>query len=163
MTELFLNNGYPREMIRTTIRNTSHTGYNNTLNEDAEQQKIIYIKMPFINEKFKRRALGVVRRSGITNIKIYFENGRPLSKVFAPPTNKPNYPDKCETCKLASKRNHCLAKNVVYQITCTICDFIYICETGRTIDQRIKEHLSMDKQTVYRHLSPTIRDLRTLK
>ena len=41
---------------------------------------------------------------------------------------------------------------MVYQITCTTCDIIYIGETGRTIGQRIKEHLAMDKQTVYRHL-----------
>ena len=151
VTELFLNNGYPREMIKTTIRNTLRIT-TTTLNENDEQQKTIYIRMPFINEDFKRRALGVVRRSGIANIKIYFENGRPLAKVFAPPRNKPNCPDKCVTCKLASKRNQCLTKNVVYQITCTTCDIIYIGETGRTIGQRIKEHLAMDKQTVYRHL-----------
>ena len=109
-----------------------------TLENFTFTQSTIYIRMPFINEDFKRRALGVVRRSGIANIKIYFENGRPLAKVFAPPRNKPNCTDKCVTCKLASKRNQCLTKNVVYQITCTTCDIIYIGETGRTKAKELK-------------------------
>ena len=32
------------------------------------------------------------------------------------------------------------------------CDIVYIEETARTICSRIKEHLRMNKQTVYTHL-----------
>ena len=46
----------------------------------------------------------------------------------------------------------CLKKNVVYKIECSICGIVYIGETGRTIGSRIKEHLTMEKQTVYKHL-----------
>jgi hypothetical protein len=45
-----------------------------------------------------------------------------------------------------------IRKNVVYEITCSHCGILYIGETGRTIGSRIKEHLTMDKQTVYKHL-----------
>ena len=85
----------------------------------ANEQEYIYIKIPFINEEFKRRALGVVRRSGISNVKIHFENGKSLSKVFPSPRVKPRCSKDCETCKLAEKPNRCLLMNVVYLITCT--------------------------------------------
>ena len=37
----------------------------------------IYIKIPFINEEFKRRASAVARPLGLSNVKIHFENGEP--------------------------------------------------------------------------------------
>ena len=48
--------------------------------------------------------------------------------------------------------NCCLTKNVVYEIKCSTCGAAYIGETSRTIGTRIKEHLTMEKQTVFKHL-----------
>jgi hypothetical protein len=79
-------------------------------------------------------------------------NGESLSKVFAPPKVRQNCPEGCETCKISSKQNRCLKKNVVYNIICSACGTVYIGETGRTIGSRVKEHLTMRKQTVYKHL-----------
>ena len=79
-------------------------------------------------------------------------NGKPLSRVFAPPREKQSCQENCVTCISATKRNCCLLKNVVYKITCSHCGMVYIGETSRTIGSRIKEHIKMDKQTVYVHL-----------
>ena len=46
-------------------------------------------------------------------------------------------------------------KNVVYEIKCVTYGTIYIGETGRTIGTRIKEHLTMEKQTVFKHKKRT--------
>ena len=86
-------------MIKAVIRSATHK--NNV--PTADEQEYIYIKIPFINKEFKRRALGVVCRSSISNVKIHFENGKPLSKVFAPPRVEPRCSKDCETCKLAEK------------------------------------------------------------
>ena len=43
-------------------------------------EKYIYLKLPFINEELKRRALSIVRRSGLENIRLQFVNGPSLSK-----------------------------------------------------------------------------------
>ena len=87
---------------------------------------------------------------GINNIKIHFMTGRPSSKVFTLSSVKLNSLEYCEACKLAIKPNHCLTKNV-YKITCSACGTMYIGETGRTIGPWIKEHLTMDKQTVCKY------------
>ena len=157
ITELFTANGYPKTFIKAIIRRTIHKNRqrNNKQDnepEESEQQQFTYVKLPFINEEFKRQAISVVKRSRIPNIRLQFINGQPLSKVFAPPKTKQNCQSECEMCKLSSKPNLCLKKNVLYKIECSICGIVYIGETGRTIRSRIKEHLTMEKQTVYKHL-----------
>ena len=147
ITTIFKQNGYPKRFIQAVIRRTLSTIPNND-----EQENIIYLKIPYVNEQLKRRALSVIRNSGISNIKTHFMNGRPSSKVFAPSREKLNCPDDCETCKLTLKANCCFTKHVVYQIVCSNCNITYIGETGRTVGSRIKEHLRMKKQTIFVHL-----------
>lgn len=151
ITQVFIDNGYPRKLIKATVRRLVHKK-----SEEKQQQKddkkYIYLKLPFISEEIKRRALQVVRRSGIDNVRVHFINGRPSSRVFGPPRERIQCSETCVTCKSALQPNRCQQKNVVYCITCINCQNLYIGETGRTIGSRIKEHLSMKKQTVYRHI-----------
>ena len=79
-----------------------------------------------------------IQRSRIPNIRLQFINGQPLSKVFAPPKTKQNCQSECEMCKLSSKPNLCLKKNVVYKIECSICGIVYIGETGEQLDHGSK-------------------------
>ena len=51
----------------------------------------------FINEELKRRALSIVRRTGLENIRLHFDNGPSLSKIFAPRKEKLSCPDNCDT------------------------------------------------------------------
>ena len=46
--------------------------------------------------------------------------------AFAPPRERINCSDKCETCESANKPNQCLTSNMVYEITCSHCGTIYI-------------------------------------
>ena len=47
-------------------------------------------------------------------------------------------------------------------INCLQCQKVYVGETSRTIRTRIKEHLRMDKQTVFIHLKTHNIDPRTV-
>lgn len=42
--------------------------------------------------------------------------------------------------------------NVLYEIKCLHCRIKYVGETSTTIRSGIKEHLNIDKQTVYKHI-----------
>jgi hypothetical protein len=48
---------------------------------------------------------------------------------------------------------HCFTKGVVYKITCLKCHKLYIGSTIRHTHDRIKEHLSNIKSSVYKHLA----------
>ena len=54
-----------------------------------------------------------------------------IYREFAPPKQKLNCMEECETCKSGKKSNQCLRKNAVYEITCSHCGILYIGETGR--------------------------------
>ena len=140
VSTLFINNGYPKRFVKATIRQTEN---NTTCNQDNEN--VLYLKIPFVNEDLKRRALSVIRRSGIDNVRITFVNGKPSSRVFAPRKERLECPQSCQTCKSAKRSNRCQIKNVVYEITCQQCGTVYVGETSRTVGSRSKFHLSFNK------------------
>ena len=124
--EVFIGNGYPKKFVDSVMKGARK--HRQRKQNDGDPDKFIYIKLPYINEEYKRRATSVIRRSGIDNVKACFVNGKPLSKVFAAPKDKLVYAtgsenqrqincsSKCETCKSASKPNQCFRKDVVYEI-----------------------------------------------
>ena len=144
-----INDGYPKKFINSAIQHTLHTQP-----QRENTDKYVYIPL-LINEELKRRALSIVRRTGLENIRLHFDKGPSLSKIFAPRKEKLSCSDNCDTCKLAIKANLCKIKNTIYLINCLHCHLVYVGETGRTIRSRIKEHLRMDKQTIHVHLIRT--------
>ena len=102
VTKLFVDNKYPRKFVRNVIRRSANS--NSTRDEE---NRYIYLKLPFINEEFKRRAQAVVRRSGISNIRLQYRNGTPSAREFAPPKQKLNCMEECETCKSGKKSKQC--------------------------------------------------------
>ena len=116
ITSMFIRNGYPRKFVKSVIKRTLRT---TPRKEDHERD--ICLKLPFINEELKRRALAVIRRSGINGIRVHFMNGQPSSRVFAPPREKQNCPVNCETCTSALKENRCSTKHSVYRTACSHC------------------------------------------
>ena len=149
ITKLYTKNGYPRSFIKSTIKRTLRK----CKSQPSEQEQgLIYIKMPFINEDLKRQTQAVLKRTGLDNIRVHYINGSSSSRIFTSPKEKQCCPDPCDTCGSSKRCNQCLTKNCVYKIKCSHCDTVYIGETSRTVGSRIKEHIRMVKQTVYSHL-----------
>ena len=62
LTQVFARNGYPKSFVRASVHRVLHN--QPRIND---QEDWIYMKLPYINEEFKRRSLAVVRRSGLDN------------------------------------------------------------------------------------------------
>ena len=58
ITTMFKQNGYPKRFIQAVIKPTLNTIPN------KDEQENIYLKIPYVSEQLKRRALSVVRHSG---------------------------------------------------------------------------------------------------
>ena len=149
ITKPYTKNGYPRSFIKSTIKDTLRK----CKSQPSEQEQgLMYIKMPFINEDLKRQTQAVLKRTGLDDIKVHYMNGSSSSRIFTPPKEKQCCPDPCGTCGSSPRTDQCLTKNYVYKIKCSHCDKVYIGEISRTIGSRIKEHIRMVKQTVYSRL-----------
>ena len=136
---LFLSNGYPEKMITNIQSKTKHQKQ-----QTQPKQNATYITLPYIDDQLSRKINSVARKSEL-NIKIAWKGGRTLANTLVrsaleqPPCPRGNR-KACHACD-AGVSGKCHLKNVVYEITCTLCKAIYIGETRRRVRTRYMEHL----------------------
>jgi len=141
------NNKYPVDFV-----NSISSQLNN--NRHTEQDYISFIRLPYLGEGHLKSIRRLLHQSGLnSSIRVIFSTSKPLSHQFRPPQQEQQCKPTCISCKCAVVKGKCLRKCVVYKIECLHCDKIYIGETHRTINSRIKEHIGEDKKSkVYQHL-----------
>ena len=106
------------------------------------------MRLPYIDETVKRRVEGIIRGTK-TPIRVAWTSGptlknRLVRSALEPPLC-PSGKKRCHTCSCGLK-NKCLTRNVVYKVTCTLCEAngtvqSYIGESKRPIRYRFNEHL----------------------
>ena len=145
----FLSNGYPRSFIRATLRQHDTAKKIKLERSDDPCNKRTFLRVPFVSEEHKRRCLALLRRSGLADhIHLWFDCGKTLRRIFHPIKEHLKCAPGCNTCPLnVSKVQQCFQKNVIYEISCTICSKMYIGESCRTIYLRIKEHLNVNNSS----------------
>lgn len=146
----FRKNGYPETFLKRYF-------IEKQIVENRKQQQKdnrLCIKVPYINEYEKRKILKLRKDHGLQEyVKVVFVTSQPLklSLRTQKETRMCNKP--CISCRTAKKMGQCQSKNVVYEITCNICQKVYIGETGRTIQQRILQHCKQDQSHVRKHMT----------
>ena len=111
------NNGYPTQFIKNC--DSIRKGTNNK--ENTNEQAASLVVLPYL-KGISERILRVLRRE---NIKVGYKPMRTLNHCFPKPKDKPSIMQ---------------SKEVVYKICCLNCDFVYIGQTERALQTRIKEH-----------------------
>ena len=115
---------------------------------DPTRKKTIYLRFPFINQRFTNKVYRIIERCKFSVIiKPIFMTEKPLSSKLSKNTNIP-----CPKNCLCGDRRICNTKNLVYEIKCKLCHQIYIGETHRTFNKRITEHIKSNSSCVYHHL-----------
>ncbi len=146
VTQRFLQNGYPHHMIKNIVRNIS-----TTQKEPAEFAT--YLKVPYRGEQHRRRVLRLRQAAGLSDmVRIIFTTERPLAWQFRPKHEFVPCPPQCIACHTAERPGYCFTKMAVYQITCQVCQAIYIGQTDRTIRSRVEEHSKVHSSHVYLHM-----------
>ena len=145
---LFRHNGYPNKLIQRTkhkiIHHTQKTHKHDTAR--SKNNDTTYISLPYIDETLARRVNGAVRSSGL-KARVAWKSGKTVAKHMTrsalerPPCPAGN--KRCHTCE-AGLRGYCHTKNVVYKITCNLCEeqpAVYIGESKRRVRERFNEHV----------------------
>jgi len=144
----FQNKQYSEDIVLQRLRNNGYpTKFRNMKKKSQPEtnptQKFIYVKCPFMDERMKRKCQATIRRNNLQNkVRLYFDSGKPLRRIFHPPKERQQCRDDCISCQTAKKDNLCNTKHAIYRIECLICGHIYIGESKRILSQRIVEHLS---------------------
>ena len=101
--------------------------------KDKNDYKDSYLmRIPYVSEPFTRIVRKHVRDSNI-NIKVVVKAGKNIKKSVQ------SSPSICK-CQPCINNFPCTSRDMVYQATCKICKESYVGATGRTGDQRFKEH-----------------------
>ena len=131
-------NGYPVESIahsKTIIATRKKK------NEDY-----MYLKLPYINDKVEHTITRIFKKEGI-NIRIAHRNRTLRTFLSKHQTQECTLQD----CPINNKKK-CHLRNVVYRLTCNLCQKTYIGSTIRLLHTRIKEHHNSNQSSVFKHL-----------
>ena len=104
----------------------------------------VYLKLPYVSEDVSNKICKFIRRHKLP-VTVIFTPGTKLREIFCKsrPYDKPQFNvNNCNICsRLHDDNNDCSVKDAVYCITCKLYNQKYVGETGRTIHERLSEHL----------------------
>ncbi|KYQ51407.1 hypothetical protein ALC60_09486 [Trachymyrmex zeteki] len=124
---ILLNNGYPLNLIFSTINKRLHKKFSNQNNQIVNNKKVekkqIFFTVPFI-AGISERIKNFLKKTNI--IKIAYKGINKLSNYI-----------RVQKDKLPHFMFH---TDVVYKMECRDCDASYVGQTGRTLKTRISEH-----------------------
>lgn len=124
--QLMLENGYPKNLLKKLIHNSSNSGQPQNNDEIAStnlDQRIIFTSIPLINVMTK----SLINLLKTDNIKVIPRTEFKLKRLYS------NLKDRIETDKKSC---------VVYRIPCQNCDEVYIGQTSQQLKRRITQHIS---------------------
>ena len=148
----FLNNFYPIDFLKKCLfmyirNNITHR------REKIKYDDYNFIRIPFYNEYFYQRFQSILRDLDLHNHIKFFYKTSTLKNIFKSPKENIICHTDCAFCKISLHNNICFMKNVIYKISCKICNAYYIGQTARLLKTRIHEHFTKHDSAVYTHFS----------
>ena len=96
------------------------------------------LKLPFISNEHSKVIKSILHKNKDLKILPVFTPGIKLSQILTRTTLEQKT---CTSSQCIFKNTSiCMTKNVVYQLTCSMCGEIYVGETKRSLHQRLLEH-----------------------
>ena len=149
---LLLKNGYPTKVIEKCMKKVQCPS-EEVLPGDFIGNKNV-LKLQYIDEQHRRKLLKELKKYDIIqeHTKIVFLPGPKVGELLIKSKLNPikcNARDQlCYGCLSQDNPTHCMVKNYVYLLTCSICKEQYVGESGRLFRKRMREHfLSVANKT----------------
>ena len=143
LDRLMTRNGYQTPRNHSNRRRNS----NSIGNRNRDDNRTV-LKLDFISDSISNRIRNHIKQNNLP-IKVIFSPARKLRNIVCnnrPYDRRTCIINSCKICPLLITENKdCEVKNVVYKITCKICNDIYIGETCRRAHDRLGEHLRYAK------------------
>ena len=137
-----IGNGYPIFFIKSICDEVFLNGPKSRVDSNNKNK---YISLSFVSDSNCRQLTSLVRRTGLSDdLKLVFTSKSMKSIVRRPQTVKSCDVSNCQFCQSCVSKSpiSCQMKNIVYLITCNICNEKYVGESKRQIRTRLREHCS---------------------
>ena len=162
--DLFANNGYPANVLTSVRQQVTREARNMDMRGRAglsegegrgagrrvkrsfgrtNRQSGGVLLLPYVSETVLCKAKRAAKKSGLNvNVASYTPNTLKRNLVHSSFSDPPCPSGKrtCNTCKKL-KNGRCTDKNVVYELSCTLCGDTYIGESKRPLRLRFNEHV----------------------
>ncbi len=104
---------------------------------------MVSLKLPYISEQITDKIMRYIKLHSLP-ITVIFTPGKKLRDLFC--SSRPYDKRKCNitNCLICPKLQggtDCSVIGAVYQVTCKVCDRIYVGESSRSLHDRLGEHL----------------------
>ena len=138
-THILKSHEYPQQIIQKCVAKHKR--------QPRQSTNPIYFKLPYISDDIDRSVKKIFRRERL-DVRLT-RNTRTLRQELKKKTNA----TKCnmKQCPV-NDNNKCMRKNIVYKITCNRCQKFYIGSTIRNLHSRVKEHMTGQQSSVFKHL-----------
>ena len=125
--KIFIANGYPHNVIKKAMRKFELKKNDNNIQQQHNSMiQTVYISLPYYNEISIKLAKKIKMLLDLPNKKVMFgyKSQTRISSLFSP------------TYREKKKLNN----QLIYQYNCQNCNYSYIGQTSRNVDQRKREH-----------------------
>ena len=133
-------NGYDTKTIET-----SKCMRQRKVKKVSRSENVFYFQMPFVSDRINNKVRKVFKDYNIP-VKIAHRSYT-LKQILQKKEEKQN----CELKNCTLNNNLCERKNCVYKMKCQRCNDFYIGSTKRKLHQRVREHLTSERSSVFRH------------
>ena len=139
-------NNYPESFIERSNKKTNPKKKRKINYFNNEKH---YLKIPFISDDVNHKIKRILRSEQL-NIGLAQKSSTTLRSALRRKIKRTN---NCRMSACPIKNNKlCFQKNVVYKVTCLRCQNFYIGSTIRTLHVRIKEHMTRESSSIFKHL-----------
>jgi len=145
----FSSNGYPFYFIRKCFFSYLDSLNSSSLNKDFKN--VHFIKAPFINDFYKNGMNRILYNLNLQDHVKFYHKSSNLKSILSFQKEKFSCEPSCIFCPIMARENSCMQKNVIYCVTCNICNVKYIGQTERFLRTRIQEHMTQQSSAVHKH------------
>ena len=138
--DLLRQNGYAEHLLRP------RTAHSRRKRRPSPSDNWIYFQFPFVNDSIQRKIQAIFTKNDLP-VRIFDRN---LTLRNALQKNKHEKACNIRDCSIANS-NLCHTKRCVYQLRCTKCLQFYIGSTMRCLHERVREHLTQERSSVFQH------------
>jgi hypothetical protein len=140
-------NNYPADKINKLVKRAEarqaevRQADKDTNNNNNTKHMKYVLRLPYIGEQHKRKTLAILKKSGwLEDTRVCFQPDKKLKELLSRSALLPTSCNKQSDRTCYQCDQQCMTKNLVYLLTCNLCQQKYAGETGRCKRTRCWEH-----------------------